>query len=1041
MIAAIVRLSIRYAGVVVALAATLIVYGLYTLVHANLDVFPEFSPSQVVIQTEAPGLSAEMVETLVTQPIENSLAGASGLTSLRSQSIPGLSVITVVFEDGSDIHRNRQMVGERLAALAGQMPRGVEAPAMTPLTSSASTVLGMGVTSARRSLMELRTLTDWTIRPHLLAVPGVAEVNVFGGEVRQWQIQVEPERLRRYGLSINEVVDAARNATAAAGTGAVRTANQHIIIEAKTQPAGPEEVGRAVLAWRDGQAVRIADVARVTEGAAPSIGAAAIDGTPGVFMMVQGQLGANTHAVTRALERAIEELKPLLDKEQVMLHAELFRPANFIETAIRNLRRDIAIGSALVVLVLFLFLFNKRTAFICTLAIPVSLLAAVLVLDHFGVALNVMVLGGLAIALGEVVDDAIIDTENIFRRLRLNRAAAHPRPVERVVLDASVEVRSSVVYATFIVALVFVPLLTLSGVAGKLFAPLGLAYIFAILASLVVAVTLTPALCYLLLGRGELAVHDPPSVAWLKPRYLALLRRIERYPARVISAVFAVIAAGIALLPLFSGEFIPALREGHYIIHMTAVPGTSEAESLRIGGRVSQAILSIDGVKSVAQWVGRSKMGADTFGTHYSEFEVEIGALPGKEQARILREIRARLSGESGAAFPGVAFAVNTFLTERIEETITGYAAPLVVSLYGSDLDALDRDALAVAAALASVPGARDVQLQAPPGTPQVAVRLRHEAAAALGLTPAAVLQAMHAAFEGARVGQVHQGTQTIDLVVVLPPERRDSMTELGALVLRNPEGRLVRLVEVADIAVTGGRAKVLHSGGRRLQTVTANLEGRDLQAFERDARRAIAQSVRLSPGNYMVVSGTAEAQRQARADLVVHSLLAAVGVFLLLYIAFNNLPNLLVTFANLPFALIGGVVAVLASGGWLSLGSLVGFVTLFGITLRNAIMLVSHYQHLVQAEGETWGMETALRGAAERLPSILMTALVTGLGLLPLALGSGEPGREIEGPMATIIVGGLATSTLLNLLVLPTMLLHFGRFERVGNARSGGPS
>jgi CzcA family heavy metal efflux pump len=1029
LIAAIVRFSIRYAGVVVALAATLIAYGLYTLVRANLDVFPEFSPSQVVIQTEAPGLSAERVEALVSQPIENALSGVPGLTALRSQSIPGLSVVTVVFADRTDTYRNRQVVGERLAALAAQMPYGVAPPTMTPLTSSASTVLGIGITSGKRSGMELRTLTDWIIRPHLLAVPGVAEVNVFGGEVRQWQIQPDPERLRRFGLSITDVVQSARSATGMGGTGFVQTPNQHIIIETQVQPRAVDDIGRAVLAWRNGQAIRIADVAAVTEGAAPSIGAAAIDGVPGVFMMVQGQLGANTHAVTRDLELALEDLKPLLEKEQVTLHPQLFRPANFIETAVRNVQRDIAIGSTLVVLVLLLFLFNKRTAFICALAIPVSLLAAVLVLDYYQVALNVMVLGGLVIALGEVVDDAIIDTENIFRRLRLNRASPWPRPEEEVVLEASIEVRSSVVYATFIVALVFVPLLTLSGIAGKLFAPLGLAYIFAILASLVVAVTLTPALCYLLLAHRELKAFDPPSVAWLKPRYVALLRRIERYPMRVIAVVFAVIAAGLTVLPLFSGEFLPALREGHYIAHMTAVPGTSEAESLRIGKRVSDAIGSIDGVQSVVQWVGRSKNGADTFGTHYSEFEIEIGALPGREQARILREIREKLSGEQGRSFTGVAFAVNTFLTERIEETITGYAAPLVVSLYGNDLDALDRDALAVAATLARVPGARDVQLQAPPGTPQVTVRLRHEAVAALGLTPAEVLQAMHAAYEGATVGQVFHGAQPVELVVVLAAQRRDSVAGLGSLTLRNPEGRLVRLSDVADIEVTGGRAKVLHSAGRRLQTVTANLEGRDLQSFEQDAKRAIAQQVALSPGNYLELSGTAEAQRQAWTDLIVHALLAGVGVLLLLYVAFNNLRNLVVTLVNLPFALIGGVVAVLATGGWLSLGSLVGFVTLFGITLRNSIMLVSHYQHLVAVEGEKWGLDTALRGAAERLPSILMTALVTGLGLLPLALGSGEPGREIEGPMATIIVGGLATSTLLNLLVLPTMLLHFGRF------------
>jgi CzcA family heavy metal efflux pump len=1036
MISFIVRQSIRYPGVVVALALTVVVYGFYVLSLANLDVFPEFSPSQVVIQTEAPGLSAELVERQVSQPIESVLAGASGVEHIRSQSIPGLSVVTALFREGSSPYRNRQVVSERLAALANQLPHGVAQPAMTPLTSSASTVLGLGLSSTSRSLMEIRTLVDWTVRPHLLAVEGVAEVNVFGGEVRQWQVQVDPESLMRYGLSIQEVVQAARRATGVLAAGFVRTDNQHLIVNVEAQPRSAEDLGRTVLLQKAGQVLRLSDVGKVTEAPAPSISAAAINGEPGVFLMVQDQLGANTRAVTLDLERALKELQPLLAEEKITLHPRLFRPANFIETAVRNVQRDLLIGSILVVVVLFLFLFNTRTAFICTTAIPTSLLGAVLVLDYFGIGLNIMVLGGLVIALGEVVDDAIIDTENIFRRLRLNRAAARPRSADEVVLDASVEVRTSVVYATFIVALVFVPLLTLSGVAGKLFAPLGLAYIFAILASLVVALSLTPALCFLLLAHAGLKTPDPPAVAWVKPRYIALLHRVERYPGRIVSAVFIVIALGIAVLPLFAGEFIPPLREGHYVLHMTAVPGTAESESLRIGSRVANAIGSIPGVKSVAQWVGRAPNGADTFGTHYSEFEVEIGALHGKEQARVLREIRATLSGERGGSFAGVTFAVNTFLTERIEETIAGFAAPLVINLYGSNLDLLDHDAQAVAAALATVPGASDVQVQAPPGTPQLVVRLRQERAAGLGIAPLDALEAISAAYDGAQVAQVYQANHVVPVVVVLAPEARNKIAQVGSLRLRSTDGRLVPLRDIADIGLEGGRYKILHSGGRRIQTVTASVAGRDLQDFESDVRGRIAKQAKLAAGNYLVFGGTARAQARAREDLLVHSAIAGIGIFLLLYIAFNNLRNLLITFLNLPFALIGGVVAVLASGGWLSLGSLVGFVTLFGITLRNSIMLVSHYQHLVEREGLPWNAETASRGAAERLPSILMTALVTALGLLPLALGTGEPGREIEGPMATIIVGGLATSTLLNLLVLPTILLHFGRFgARIGSA------
>ena len=1035
MIGAIVRFAIRFPGVIVALAAVLSIYGVYSLTRADLNVFPEFSPTQVVIQTEAPGLSAELVETLVSQSIENVVAGVSAIESVRSQSIPGLSVVTLIFQQGSDLYLNRQAVAERLTWLANRLPRGVVAPTITPLTSSASTVLGIGLTSDKRSLMELRTLADWTIKPHLLSVTGMADVNVFGGDVRQWQVQVAPDKLMHHGLALQDVVNAARHATGVRGAGYVENANQRIVLTTAGQPADAAELGRVMLVRKDGRTLTLSDVASVVEAAAPSISGAAINGTQGVFLFLQGQLGADTIAVTAGLDRALTELEPMIAAEDVILHRDLFRPANFIDTAIGNVRFDILIGSVLVITILFLFLYNVRTAFICAIAIPVSLLAAVMLLDYFAISIDIMVLGGLAIALGEVVDDAIIDTENIFRRLRENRQLATPATVASVVFNASMEVRNSVVYATFIVALVFVPLLTLGGIAGRLFAPLGFAYIFAILASLVVAMTLTPALCLLLLPRSALDARDPPLIAWVRPRYLSLLTRIERRPRALAVLLSLLIAAGLSLLPLFSGEFIPALKEGHYIVHMTAVPGTSQNESLRIGKPVAQAVGAIEGVKSVVQWVGRAENGADTFGTHYSEFEVEIGAVPGEQQIRILREIREALSEQAGG-FPGVQFSVNTFLTERIEETVAGHPADLVVNIFGPDLDALDRDGLAVAAALGQVRGAEDIALQAPPGSPQLSIRLRQQHLATWGFAPLEVLDAIAAAYGGVQVGQVYQGGRVIDVVLVLEPDARRQITQVGNLTLRNPEGRMLKLSELADIEIGSGRNKILHAGGKRLQTVTANADKRDIVDFEREVKQRIAEEVEFSPGNYAVFEGAAQAQAEAREDLIVHSLLASAGIFVLLYIAFNNLRNLLIAFLNLPFALIGGALAVLAGGGWLSLGSLVGFVTLFGITLRNSIMLVSHYQHLVENEGLPWNSETALRGAAERLPSILMTALVTGFALLPLALGSGQPGREIEGPMATIIVGGLVTSTILNLLILPTTLLHYGRFARLRNGR-----
>ena len=1036
MLAALVRFAIRNPGAILALAIAVLLYGVYSARSARLDVFPEFSPPQVVIQTEAPGFSAELVETLVSRPIEAVLNGTVGVATLRSQSIPGLSVVTLIFDDSSDVYRNRQLVGEKLAILANRLPAGVASPNITPLTSSASSTLGIGLTAKDRDLMDVYDLAQWVVRPHLLSAQGVADVNVFGGKVRQWQVQFEPDALIRYGVSVPELVEAVRRSSALRPGGTVESSNQRIIVTTEGQLLQAADMAQAVLTLRNGQVVRLADVARVVEAPAPSISAATINGTPGVFLMVQGQLGANTYATTQAVEVRLAQLAPLLASEGLTVHSNLFRPANFIETALGNVGRDILIGSALVVAVLFLFLFNARTALVSATAIPLSLLASVIVLVEQGVSLNIMVLGGLVIALGEVVDDAIIDVENIFRRLRENRASSAPRSDWQVVLDASLEVRSSVIYATFIVVTVFFPLLTLSGVAGRLFEPLGLAYIYALLASLLVALTVTPALCFLLLARGiPLRSEDPPVIGWLRVRYVGWLRGIERSARPVVLLTLGAVLLGLASIPLFRVEFVPELREGHYIVHMTAIPGTSEAESLRIGRKVTDAIGSVPGVQSVTQWVGRAQNGADTFGMHYSEIEVEIGPLPAEAQARVLDGIRQRLTTVPGkpdvAPFPGVSFGVNTFLAERIEETVSGYAAEFVVEVFGNDLDLLDRDASAIAKVLQGIEGARDITIQSPPGTPQMVFQLDPARLSERGLQMVDVLDLLRTFYGGIEVGQVVERGRTIPLVAIAGLEHRQALERAGQLRFQSPDGSLFRLADVADVRQANGRSKILHSGGKRVQTVTCNIVGRDVPGFVREVQEAVAREVRVGNGNYVAVGGDAAAAAKARNELMAHTVLATVGVLLLLYLALGNGRNLLITLLNLPFALIGGVLAVVLSGGWLSIGSLVGFVTLFGITLRNSIMLVSHYQHLVQVEGHAWSVETALRGASERLPSILMTAIVTALGLMPLVIGSGEPGREIEGPMASIIVGGLVTSTILNLLILPTVLLHYGRFVR----------
>lgn len=1025
MLAAIVRFSIRHYGIVIALSAVLLGYGCYRFTQAGLDIFPEFAPKRVIIQTEAPGYSAEQVEILVTQQIENAVHGLIGLETVRSESIQGLSIVTVIFDEESDIYRNRQLVSERLASLVNRLPAGVGAPLPVPLSSSSATVLTIGLTSKHKDLMELRSLVDWTIVPRLLAVPGVADVNVFGGEVRQLQIQADPERLKHFNLALNDVLLAASKAGRIQGSGFIENSNQRFTLQIAGQPATPEQLRNIIVARVQGNNVTLGDVATLDYAAEPPIGAAQIMGNDGIVMMLIGQYDANTLAVSKAAEQQLAEFEQLFAQQGIAFHTHLFRPADYIEASIGKLSGHLLLGGLFVVIVLYAFLYNARSAFISATAIPVSLLSATLVLLESGVNLNIMVLGGLAIALGEVVDDAIIDTENIFRRLRENRLSPNPLPIAEVVHAASLEVRGSVVYASFIVALVFVPLLTLSGVAGRLFAPLGYSYILAILLSLLVALTLTPALCYLLLQNGIGAAGDPPLIRILKPLYRRLLQGVSRYFAYLLPLSLILCILGAAALLRQEHKFLPELREGHYIVHTSSIPGTSLQESLRIGKQLSAQFKQIPGVQSVSQWAGRAERGADTYGSHYSEYEVRLDPLSGSAQQRVLEQLREILDD-----FPGIAYEANTFLTERVDETISGYTAPVVVNVYGNDLHALDAYAQQIAAIMRGIPGATDIQLRSPPGTPLLQVELDLQRLAYWGLHPDQVLETLQAAYEGKIVGKAFEGNRIYNIAVTLPPTARRQPQSLADLPLRSGDGQLLTLSQVAAIRHDQGRYNILHQGAQRKQTVTCNVIGRGLDSFMHELKNKVLMDIRFSADMYPEFTGAAIEQAQAREELIVHSLLAGSGVLLLIFIAIVNMRQMLLTLVNLPFALVGGAVAVLLSGAALSVGSVVGFVTLFGITVRNSIMLISHYRHLVEKEDLPWNLDTVIQGAQERLPSILMTALVTALAMLPIAFDSDNPGREIMGPMAAIIIGGLASSTTLNLLILPALLLRYGRFR-----------
>lgn len=1025
MLSSLIRLSIRYYGIVLVLAIIILVYGSYRFATAGLDIFPNFAPKQVIIQTESPGFSAEQVEVLVTQAIEKSLSGLVGLHSLRSESIQGLSIITAIFAENSDIYRNRQLVSERLAGLGMQMPLGVSVPHVLPLSSASATVLTLGLHSDTKDLMELRSLVDWSIVPRLLAVPGVADVNVFGGAVKQLQIQINPQQLRRFKLTVDDVIQAAEQAGKIQGGGFIENSNQRFTLQVSGQPASPEPFKAIVVQRQKGENITLGDLATLTFAPEAPISAAQIMGKPGVVMMVIGQYGANTLSVSKAVEKALAEFKPTFKQQKIDFYSHLFRPADYIERSLTNLSGHLFIGACFVLVILFLFLYNVRSALIAAVAIPVSLTGAVIVLLEAGINLNIMVLGGLAIALGEVVDDAIIDTENIFRRLRANRLLADPMPIPQVIYQASIEVRSSVVYASFIVALVFVPLLTLNGVAGRLFAPLGYSYIVAILMSLLVALTLTPALCYLTLSRSIRDAQDPPLTRYLKPFYSRLLSWGVRHFRLLLIGSLLLFVYGVLAFSQLGNKFLPELREGHYIVHTASIPGTSLSESLRIGSLLTRQFTGIEGVESVSQWAGRAERGADTYGSHYSEYEVRLTPMSGSRQQQVLDQLRTILKD-----FPGIVFEANTFLTERVNETLSGYTAPIVVNIYGNDLELLDNKAREIAKIMQSIPGATDVQLRSPPATPVLDVHLDLGKLQHFGLRPAAVIDMLQAAYAGRIVGKSFEGNRVFSIAVTLPADLRTRAETLGDLPLRTPEGLLINLAQVADIRQIEGRYNILHQGAQRRQTVTCNITHEDLELFIDTLKQRVMQQVSFTADSYPEYTGAAIEQAAAKTDLILHALLAGVGVLLLIYMAIGNLRQLWLTLYNLPFSLVGGVLAVVFTGATLSVGSMVGFITLFGITVRNSIMLLSHYRYLVETEGNAWNLATMIQGAQERLPSILMTALVTGLAMFPIAFNSDNPGREIMGPMAAIIIGGLASSILLNLLVLPVMLLRYGKFK-----------
>jgi CzcA family heavy metal efflux pump len=1024
-LAAIVRWCLERPRLVAVAAVALLVYGAIVLSQAKYDVFPDFVPAQSEVQTEARGLTAEQVETLVTRPVEQAIGGAQGVIAVRSTSIEGLSIVNVVFADGSDPYRARQAVVEALAEVPA-LPAGVDAPRVQPLTSSTMDLLKLGFVSKKLSPLELRDLVQWTVRPRLLSVPGVARATVYGGQVRRIEVRVRPDDLASRGLAFADVAAAVRQATGVTGGGFIDTPQQRVLVEPRGQALTPQEVADGQIPRSDGVPIRIGDVADVTDAPAPDTGDALIMGQPGVLLSMSSQYGANTLKTTQAVEAAVAEIRPALERQGVTVYPALHRPANFITTALGGIGQDLLIGAVLIAGVLFLFMRDPRTVLVSFVSIPLSLLTAVIVLNALGWTINTMTLGGLAVALGVVVDDAVIDVENIVRRLRAAAGGTEPAPL--VVLKASLEVRAPVIYATLIVALVLVPVLLLHGLQGAFFAPLAAAFIIATLASLLVAIVVTPPLALILLSRARLP-EEPGFLTQAKDWHQKLLARICRHPGWAVAGSGAALAVALASLFLFNTELMPEFREGHFVLQVSGPPGTSLAVMRTYGEGISRDLLATPGVISVEQQLGRSEGGEDPFGTERSELHVELKpGLSGKAQDRIQERIHQILD-----SYPGLRTDVLTFLGDRIGESLTGETAALAISIYGDDLDVLDKTADQVAGALKAIPGAKDVQIQVPPQAPTVRADLDFARLAEHGLSAADVLDAVQTAYQGAPAAQVFRGNRTIDIAVTTPPGLRQDPEAVGQLLLRAPGGGSVPLGQVAHVYLADARTSISHEGGLRRQVVTANPSPSQAARVTRAAEKAVAAKVRLPPGVYLSWSGTAAGAAAAQRDLAFNVLIAAGGIIALLLIAFGGGRPAALILGAAPFAMLGGVAAVALTGATLSLGSLVGFVTLFGVAARNAILLVAHTEHLVAAEGRDWSLQTVLQATRERVTPILMTALVTALGLLPLALQTGQAGREIQGPMALVILGGLATSTVMSLLLLPALIWRYWRPRAAG--------
>ena len=1033
----IISFSLHNRPVILFFSVLLMVVGIWTACKMEVDVFPDLNAPTVVVMTEAQGMASEEVERLVTFPIETAVNGATDVRRVRSSSTTGFSVVWVEFDWGTDIYRDRQIVSEKLATIGDALPQGVGQPTLGPQSSILGEVMFIGLTADSTSMGDLRTLADWTVRPQLLATGGVAQVTVMGGDIMEYQIRVHPERMRHYGVTLTQVMDATRNMNRNASGGVLYERGNEYIVRGVLTTANTELLGQAVVATTaTGQPVVLADVADVEMGVkSPKMGLASVSGKPAVLLTVTKQPSTSTLELTGKLDEVVEQMRSALPKD-VKVNTQLYRQQNFIDSSISNIKKSLVEGGIFVVLVLFIFLMNARTTVISLVTIPLSLLITMLVLHVMGLTINTMSIGGMAIAIGSLVDDAIVDVENVFKRLRQN--ARLPREQRQSKLDvifhASHEVRMPILNSTLIIVVSFVPLFFLSGLEGRMLAPLGVSFIVSLFASTVVALTLTPVLCSYLLkdgagseeGRGKseefngdsphgAGSQEPRWVRAMKVRYEQLLMRVLDGPKRAILIVTGVLVALTLVLFFNLGRsFLPPFNEGSFTINVSTLPGVSFEESDRMGEQAERLLLQVPEVKDVARKTGRAELDEHALGVNTSEMEVPF-ELKDRSKEEVMADIRSKLR-----TLPGVNVEIGQPISHRIDAMLSGTKAGIAIKVFGPDLTTLHSIGLQIQQATHSIDGVTDLNVEQQVERPQLVIRPRRLLLASNGITLPQFAAYVNAALGGEVVSQVQDGGKTFDLTVRMADEDINSIDHIRNMLIDTADGRQVCLSDVADIFSSAGPNTISRENAQRKLVVSANAQGRDLRSVVNDMRQSIETNVKLPDGYRVEYGGQFESEASASRLLLGLSVVSIVVILLLLYLQFRSWKQSVVVLLNLPLALIGGVLALVVTGGVVSIPAIIGFISLFGMATRGGMLLVDRYNEL--ARHGLSRREVVLRGSLDRLLPILMTALSSGLALIPLALGSSLPGNEIQSPMAQVMLGGLLTSTLLNLIIVPLM-------------------